>query len=138
MSETPETSQSTTGPYVAMADAGLALTAWSAVFRDTLLVKVPGGDAGGDGGEGDGEGAGGGGLGDGEIVETIEMPLGNELALYVGTLKGVSIVSVMRVLRKALAPIDLSVAASDRSRPVSLVLRKAFFPIVLTAAPNLS
>ena len=44
----------------------------------------------------------------------------------------------MRVLRKALAPIDTSEAASDRSRPVSLVLRKAFFPIFLTAAPNLS
>eukprot|EP00964_Phaeocystis_antarctica_P004771 scaffold2588_cov51-Phaeocystis_antarctica.AAC.3 len=44
----------------------------------------------------------------------------------------------MRVLRKALAPIDLSLAASDRSRPVSSVLRKAFFPIFLTAAPSLS
>ena len=72
MSETPETSQSATGPYVAMADAGLALTAWTAVFREAVLVKVPGGD-GGD--------AGGGGGDDGEIVETIEMPLGNELAL---------------------------------------------------------
>ena len=40
MSETPETSQSATGPYVAMADAGLALTASTAVFRENLLVKV--------------------------------------------------------------------------------------------------
>ena len=40
MSETPETSQSATGPYVAMADAGLALTAWTAVFREAVLVKV--------------------------------------------------------------------------------------------------
>ena len=39
MSETPETSQSATGPYVAMADAGLALTAWTAVFRE-VFVKV--------------------------------------------------------------------------------------------------
>ena len=40
MSETPETSQSATGPYVAMADAGLALTAWTAVFRASFFVKV--------------------------------------------------------------------------------------------------
>eukprot|EP00964_Phaeocystis_antarctica_P083863 scaffold52794_cov50-Phaeocystis_antarctica.AAC.4 len=40
MSETPETSQSATGPYVAMADAGLSLTAWTAVFRASLFVKV--------------------------------------------------------------------------------------------------
>ena len=39
MSETPETSQSATGPYVAMADAGLASTAWTAVFREGF-VKV--------------------------------------------------------------------------------------------------
>eukprot|EP00964_Phaeocystis_antarctica_P001312 scaffold700_cov50-Phaeocystis_antarctica.AAC.3 len=76
MSETPETSQSATGPYVAMADARLALTAWTAASRDALLVKVPGGDGGGEGGDS-------GGLGDGEIVETIEMPLGNELNLQV-------------------------------------------------------
>eukprot|EP00964_Phaeocystis_antarctica_P001314 scaffold701_cov64-Phaeocystis_antarctica.AAC.2 len=74
MSETPETSQSATGPYVAVADAGLALTALTAVFREAVLVKMPGGDGGGEGGDG-------GGLGDGEIVGTIEMPLGNELAL---------------------------------------------------------
>eukprot|EP00964_Phaeocystis_antarctica_P054285 scaffold31881_cov63-Phaeocystis_antarctica.AAC.2 len=47
MSETPETSQSATGPYVAMADAGSqwrhagsTLTAWTAVFRASLFVKV--------------------------------------------------------------------------------------------------
>ena len=74
MSETPETSQSATGPYVAMADAVLSLTAWTPVFREAVLVKMPGGDGGGEGGDG-------GGLGDGEIVGTIEMPLGNELAL---------------------------------------------------------
>ena len=40
MSVMAETSQSATGPYVAMADAGLALTAWTAVSRENLLVKV--------------------------------------------------------------------------------------------------
>ena len=40
MSEIPETSQSATGPYVAMADAGLALTASTAVLREALLLKV--------------------------------------------------------------------------------------------------
>ena len=40
MSETPETSQSATGPYVAMADAELALNAWTAVSRAFLFVKV--------------------------------------------------------------------------------------------------
>ena len=40
MSETPETSQSATGPYIAMADAGLALTALTAVFRASFFVKV--------------------------------------------------------------------------------------------------
>ena len=40
MSETPETSQSATGPYVAMADAGYQLTARTAVFRASLFVKV--------------------------------------------------------------------------------------------------
>ena len=47
-----ETSQSATGPYVAMADAGSALNAWTAAFREAVLVKVPG--SGGDGGSGDG------------------------------------------------------------------------------------
>eukprot|EP00964_Phaeocystis_antarctica_P084094 scaffold52950_cov63-Phaeocystis_antarctica.AAC.1 len=61
-----ETSQSATGPYVASAEVELSLYAWNAVFRDSLLVKVPGGDAGGEGGEdggGGGEDGGGGGGG---------------------------------------------------------------------------
>ena len=56
MSVTAETSQSATGPYVAMADAGSALNAWTAAFREAVLVKVPGGDGGGDGGDGGGGG----------------------------------------------------------------------------------
>ena len=71
-----ETSQLATGPHF----AGSALYAWSAVFRDALVVKVEvqacvgglgdggGGEGGGGGGEGDGgggEGGGGGGDGDG-------------------------------------------------------------------------
>ena len=35
-----ETSQSAMGPYVAMAAGELALTAWTAVFRASLFVKV--------------------------------------------------------------------------------------------------
>ena len=35
-----ETSQSAMGPYVAMADAGFALKACTASFRESLLVKV--------------------------------------------------------------------------------------------------
>ena len=69
MSVMAETSQSATGPYVAMADAGLALTAWTAVCRAALVVKIaPGGDDGGEGGSGEGEGGGGlgGGIGGGE------------------------------------------------------------------------
>ena len=42
MSVTPETSQSAMGPYVAMAAAGLALYAWTAVFREAVLVNVAG------------------------------------------------------------------------------------------------
>ena len=61
MSETPETSQSAMGPYVAMAISAFSVKARTAAFRDILLVKVPGGNAGGDGG-GDG-GSGGEGLG---------------------------------------------------------------------------
>ena len=49
MSETPETSQSATGPYVAMAASAFSVKARTAAFRDALLVKVPGGDGGGDG-----------------------------------------------------------------------------------------
>eukprot|EP00964_Phaeocystis_antarctica_P039605 scaffold22650_cov55-Phaeocystis_antarctica.AAC.6 len=63
MSETPETSQSATGPCVAMADTGLALTAWTAVFREAVLVKVPGGDGGG--------GAGGGSIGGHRLVSSV-------------------------------------------------------------------
>ena len=44
MSETPETSQSATGPYVAMAASAPSVKARTAAFRDALLVKVPGGD----------------------------------------------------------------------------------------------
>ena len=66
MSETPETSQSATGPYVAMAASAFSVKARTAAFRDALLVKVPGGDAGGAGGEGgDAGGDGGDGGGDG-------------------------------------------------------------------------
>ena len=37
MSETPETSQSAMGPYVAVAAAGLALNAWTAAFAGLHL-----------------------------------------------------------------------------------------------------
>ena len=40
MSVMAETSQSAIGPYVAMAAVGLALYAWTAVFREALVVKV--------------------------------------------------------------------------------------------------
>ena len=52
MSETPETSQSAMGPYLAMAEAASLLKAWTAVSREAVLVKVPGGDVGGGGGDG--------------------------------------------------------------------------------------
>jgi len=70
MSVMAETHQSAMGPYVAMAAVGLALYAWTAVFREAVLVKVypvqEGGEGGGGDGDGDGgEGDGGGGLGDG-------------------------------------------------------------------------
>jgi len=42
MSVTAETSQSAMGPYVAMAAIGLALYAWTAVFREALSVNVVG------------------------------------------------------------------------------------------------
>ena len=61
MSVMAETSQSAMGPYVAMAAVGLALYARTAVCREALVVKVPGGDGDGGGGLGDG----GGGDGDG-------------------------------------------------------------------------
>ena len=43
MSETPETSQSATGPCVAMAASAFSVKAMTAAFRNALLVKVPGG-----------------------------------------------------------------------------------------------
>ena len=78
MSVTAETSQSAMRPYVAMAAVGLALYAWTAVFRESLVVKVVvktrrrapparafsegegngGGGIGSDGGDGDGGGGG--------------------------------------------------------------------------------
>eukprot|EP00964_Phaeocystis_antarctica_P094004 scaffold60777_cov45-Phaeocystis_antarctica.AAC.1 len=61
MSVMPETSQLATGPYVAIAAVGLALYAWTAVIREALVVKVPGGEGGGGGGKGGG-GVGGGGV----------------------------------------------------------------------------
>ena len=68
MSETPETSQSATGPYVAMAASAFSVKARTAAFRASLLVKVPGGDGGddgGDGGDGGGDGGDGGAGGNG-------------------------------------------------------------------------
>ena len=58
MSVMAETSQWAMGQYVSIAAVGLVLYAWAAVFREALVVKVPGGE--GSGGEG---GAGGGGGG---------------------------------------------------------------------------
>ena len=60
MSVMAATSQVAMGPYVAMAAVGLALNAWTAVFREALVVKVPGGEGGGAGGEGGESGEGGG------------------------------------------------------------------------------
>eukprot|EP00964_Phaeocystis_antarctica_P018647 scaffold10289_cov47-Phaeocystis_antarctica.AAC.6 len=40
MSVMAETSQSATGPYVAMADATSSLYAWTAAFREAVLVKT--------------------------------------------------------------------------------------------------
>eukprot|EP00964_Phaeocystis_antarctica_P075484 scaffold46572_cov60-Phaeocystis_antarctica.AAC.6 len=67
MLKIPETSQSAMRPYVAVAAVGLALNAWTAVFRKEVLVKVVAEGGGGlGGGIGGGEGDGGGGLGGGE------------------------------------------------------------------------
>ena len=74
MSVMAETSQLAIRPYVAMAAVGLALYAWTAVFREALVVKVyedaglglvGGGDGDGVGGGGEGLGEGGGGEGEG-------------------------------------------------------------------------
>ena len=59
MSVMAETSQSAMGPYVAMAAVGLVLYAWTAVYREALVVKVVGLGGGGDGGDGGGGGDGG-------------------------------------------------------------------------------
>jgi len=42
MSVMADTHQSAMGPYVAMAAAGSALYAWTAVFREAVLVNVAG------------------------------------------------------------------------------------------------
>ena len=42
MSVMAETSQSAMGSYVAIASVGLALYAWTAVFREALVVNVAG------------------------------------------------------------------------------------------------
>ena len=64
-----ETSHLSMAPYMAMVAVGLALKAWTAAFREAVLVKVPGrlgcGGEGGEGDEGGGEGDGGGGVGGG-------------------------------------------------------------------------
>ena len=44
-----------------MAASAFSVKARTAAFRDALLVKVSGGDAGGDGGDGGGDGGDGGG-----------------------------------------------------------------------------
>ena len=49
MSETAETSQSAMRPYVAVAAAGSTLYAWTATFREAVLVKVKGWGGGGGG-----------------------------------------------------------------------------------------
>jgi hypothetical protein len=53
MSVMDETSQSAMGPYVAVAAVGFASNARTAVCREALVVKVPGGDGGDGGGDGD-------------------------------------------------------------------------------------
>ena len=68
MSVMAETHQSAMGPYFAMAEAAFELNSVTAVFRESLVVKVSTVQASGEGeggsGEGD-EGDGGGGDGDG-------------------------------------------------------------------------
>ena len=56
MSVMAETSQWAMGPYSAIAAVGSVLYAWTAVCREALAVKVPGGDGGDDGGDGGGDG----------------------------------------------------------------------------------
>ena len=59
MSVMAETSQLAIRPYVAIAAVGLALYAWTAVFRAALVVKVVACTDGDSGGEGDGGAPGG-------------------------------------------------------------------------------
>ena len=54
MSVMAETSQLAIRPYVAMAAVGSVSYAWTAVRREALVVKVPGGNDGGEGGDGNG------------------------------------------------------------------------------------
>ena len=65
-----ETSQSAMGPYSAIADATSASNAWTAFFREAVLVKVPGSPGcDGEGGEGrEGDEGGGVGVGGGAAV----------------------------------------------------------------------
>ena len=51
MSVMAETSQLAIRPYVAIAAVGLESYAWTAVCREPLVMKVPGGGGGGLGGE---------------------------------------------------------------------------------------
>jgi len=64
MSVMAETHQSAMGPYFAMAEAAFELNCVTAVFRESLVVKVGGDDDGG-GGDGGGSGESDGGEGDG-------------------------------------------------------------------------
>ena len=54
-----ETTQLAMAPYATMAEDAFKSNAWTASFREAVLVKVPGGCEGGEGGEG-GEGVEGG------------------------------------------------------------------------------
>ena len=69
MSKTAETSQVAMGPYVAMAATESASNAWTAVFKEAVLVKMPGAEGDGGGGLGDGGGGDGGGGGEAQLPE---------------------------------------------------------------------
>ena len=45
-------------PYVVMVEEASKSNAWTAFFREAVLVKVPGGCGGGEGGDGGGDGGG--------------------------------------------------------------------------------
>ena len=60
-----ETSHSAIGPYVVMVEEAFESNASTAFFRESLLIKVPGGCEGGKGGEGGEDGGGGGEGGEG-------------------------------------------------------------------------